>query len=211
MRRLPINVKNRVLLLFSLSCSISPKSLPNPNLLVFYPKLPLLQLSISHACQSLLSQFTVRLLQRFGPVCVAASPFLFCYGSCGIRGGAVAGAITGALAGRITDTGTPRGAALGAVAGAVLSLEVLEASRAYWCLEQSGVRGSSTMADFMEELLQERFLSEEFIPSMPTAYPQEVNVASRRNDRIDDVYVHRPIQGLSVDFLKKLPCHVVVK
>ncbi|KAF3774178.1 hypothetical protein EJ110_NYTH53737 [Nymphaea thermarum] len=59
--------------------------------------------------------------------------------------GAFTGAITGALAGRASDSGILRGAGLGAVAGAVLSIEVLEASRAYWYSEQSGSRNSSSM------------------------------------------------------------------
>jgi hypothetical protein len=59
--------------------------------------------------------------------------------------GAFTGAVTGALAGRATESGVVRGAGLGAVAGAVLSVEVLEASRAYWYSQPMGSHLSSTM------------------------------------------------------------------
>ncbi|KAH7550702.1 hypothetical protein JRO89_XS13G0251800 [Xanthoceras sorbifolium] len=92
--------------------------------------------------------------------------------------GAFTGAITGALAGRASDCGVLRGAGLGAIAGAVLSVEVLEASRAYWCLERSGSRGSSSMADFVEELLRGRLVDEQFTPSLLTAYHWQVTIKS---------------------------------
>ncbi|KAH9777901.1 NEP1-interacting protein-like 2 [Citrus sinensis] len=84
--------------------------------------------------------------------------------------GAFTGAITGALAGRASDCGVLRGAGLGAIAGAVLSVELLEASRAYWCLERTGSRGSSSMADFVEDLLRGRFIEEQFTPAILGAY-----------------------------------------
>lgn len=63
--------------------------------------------------------------------------------------GAFTGAVTGAVAGRAAQYGVLRGAALGAVAGAILSVEVLEASRAYWYLELSGSRGPSSMVSLL--------------------------------------------------------------
>lgn len=64
-----------------------------------------------------------------------------------LSAGAFAGAITGAFAGRASDCGVLRGAGLGAIAGAVLSVEVLEASRAYWCLERTGSLRESSMVN----------------------------------------------------------------
>ncbi|KAL6009057.1 hypothetical protein ACLOJK_022284 [Asimina triloba] len=68
--------------------------------------------------------------------------------------GAFTGAVTGALAGRAADSGVLRGAGLGAVAGAVLSIEVLEASRAYWCAEQSGYNNSSPTVSLVKSMAQ---------------------------------------------------------
>lgn len=121
--------------------------------------------------------------------------------------GAFTGAITGALAGRASDCGVLRGAGLGAIAGAVLSVEVLEASRAYWCLEQSGSRGPSSMADFVEELLQGRLVDEQFSPAMLTAYHWQVSIANISYEEIYDVHAEVQSRGLSGDSLKKLPCH----
>ncbi|XP_058193093.1 NEP1-interacting protein-like 2 isoform X1 [Rhododendron vialii] len=84
--------------------------------------------------------------------------------------GAFTGAITGALAGRASDSGVIRGAGIGAIAGTILSVEVLEAFRAYWCSEFSGSQSSSSMADFIEELLRGRFVEEQFPPAILSAY-----------------------------------------
>ncbi|KAF6171791.1 hypothetical protein GIB67_007312 [Kingdonia uniflora] len=122
--------------------------------------------------------------------------------------GALTGAITGALAGRASDSGIFRGAGLGAVAGAVLSVEVLEASRAYWCSERSGTRSSSSMSDFVEELLHGRFVQEQFAP-MFTAYRWQVSIGDGSYDQIYNVYGDVASKGLSGESIKKLPWHVI--
>lgn len=58
--------------------------------------------------------------------------------------GALLGAVFGALAGWAAKSGVFRGAGLCTIAGAVLSLEVLEASHAYWCSECCGSHRSSS-------------------------------------------------------------------
>eukprot|EP00271_Cylindrocystis_brebissonii_P005462 TRINITY_DN174_c0_g1_i1.p1 TRINITY_DN174_c0_g1~~TRINITY_DN174_c0_g1_i1.p1 ORF type:complete len:301 (+),score=41.41 TRINITY_DN174_c0_g1_i1:305-1207(+) len=74
--------------------------------------------------------------------------------------GACTGAVAGALAGRATDSGILRGAGLGMVAGAVVSIEALEASRAFWrnARNPGGAAAatiSSTVA-YIEDILEER-------------------------------------------------------
>lgn len=125
--------------------------------------------------------------------------------------GAFTGAIAGALAGKASDSGVLRGAGLGAIAGAVLSVEVLEASRAYWCLERYGSRSSSSMADFIEELFRERFVEEQFAPAMLTAYRWQASFANVGYDEIHDIYGGAASRGLSEDSLKKLPCHMILE
>jgi len=123
--------------------------------------------------------------------------------------GAFTGAIAGALAGKASDSGVLRGAGLGAIAGAVLSVEVLEASRAYWCLERYGSRSSSSMADFIEELFHGRFVEERFTPEILTAHRWQVSVANIGYDEIPDVNGGVASRGLSDDSLWRLPCHVM--
>ncbi|XP_057472537.1 NEP1-interacting protein-like 2 isoform X1 [Actinidia eriantha] len=123
--------------------------------------------------------------------------------------GAFTGAITGALAGRASDSGVLRGAGLGAIAGAILSVEVLEASRAYWCSERSGSRSSSSMADFIEELLHGRFVEEQFPPTLLAAYHWQVTIANISYDEVYDAHGEVPSRGLSGESLRKLPCHIM--
>lgn len=123
--------------------------------------------------------------------------------------GAFTGAVTGALAGRASDSGVLRGAGLGAVAGAVLSVEVLEASRAYWYSERSGSQNTSSMADFIEQLLHGRFVDEQFTPAMFTAYRWQVRMLDLGQDEMDDIFGEVASKGLSGELLKKLPCHVI--
>ncbi|KAK1290396.1 NEP1-interacting protein-like 2 [Acorus calamus] len=140
-----------------------------------------------------------------------------------IEAGAFTGAVTGALAGRASDSGVFRGAGLGAVAGAVLSVEILEASRAYWCSERSGSRNTSSMesnvqfvvalpgktADFIEELLHGQFVQEQFGPAMFTAYRWQVNISDWSYDDMYDIFGEIVPKGLSKESLKKLPWHVI--
>ncbi|KAJ0436802.1 putative chromatin regulator PHD family [Helianthus annuus] len=120
--------------------------------------------------------------------------------------GAFTGAITGAIAGRASDSGVVRGAGLGAIAGALLSVEVLQASRAYWCQHPSATTNSS-MADFMEELLRGRFAEERFPPELLTAYHWQVNVSDLHPVEVLDWNEEVTYTGLSKDSLRRLPCH----
>ncbi|KAI7737559.1 hypothetical protein M8C21_008862 [Ambrosia artemisiifolia] len=115
--------------------------------------------------------------------------------------GAFTGAITGALAGRASDSGVVRGAGLGAIAGAVLSVEVLQASRAYWCQDLS-VTTSSSM-----ELLRGRFAEERFPPELLTAYHWQVTLSDLHPVEVLDLDDDIPYRGLSKDSLRRLPCH----
>lgn len=120
------------------------------------------------------------------------SKFLLCAFSgtltaCFAFAGALTGAIAGAFAAKATKSGFLRGVSLGAIAGAILSVEVLEASRAYWCMEQTGSRGASSMFE-------------------------QVGVANNAGyDEIHDVHSLVSPRGLSRDSLNKLPHHMVSK
>lgn len=69
---------------------------------------------------------------------------------CALIAGCFTGAIAGALAGKASDSGVVRGAGLGAVAGAVLSVEIFEASRAYFFMDQSGSQNSSSVVSYKD-------------------------------------------------------------
>uniref|UniRef100_A0ACD5ZJR0 Uncharacterized protein n=1 Tax=Avena sativa TaxID=4498 RepID=A0ACD5ZJR0_AVESA len=118
--------------------------------------------------------------------------------------GALTRAFTGALAGRASDSGVLRGAGLGAIAGAVLSIEVLEASRAYWCSDRLG---TSSMADFIEQLLHARFVQERLGSS--AAYRWQVGISDLGQDDVYDIFGDISSRGLSRESLKKLPQFVV--
>ncbi|WJX90033.1 RING-type E3 ubiquitin transferase [Trifolium repens] len=129
--------------------------------------------------------------------------------------GALTGAIAGALAAKATKSGFFRGVSLGAIAGAILSVEVLEASRAYWCMEQTGSRGASSMADFIEELVRGRLVEESLTPAILTTYNlqfEQVGIANNTGyDEIHDVHSLVASRGLSGDSLNKLPHHMILK
>lgn len=123
--------------------------------------------------------------------------------------GALTGAVTGAVAGRASESGVLRGAGLGAFAGAVLSIEVLEASRAYWCSDRLGSHGASSMADFIEQLLHARFVQEQFTTSGYTSYRWQVSIPDFGHDDLYDIFGDISSKGLSQESLKKLPHYVV--
>ncbi|XP_062220267.1 NEP1-interacting protein-like 2 [Phragmites australis] len=123
--------------------------------------------------------------------------------------GALTGAVTGAVAGRASDSGVLRGAGSGAFAGAALSIEVLEASRAYWCSDRLGSHGASSMANFVEQLLHARFLQEQSTPSAYTSHRWQVTLSDFGYDDVYDIVGDISSKGLSRESLKKLSHYVV--
>ncbi|XP_052159881.1 NEP1-interacting protein-like 2 isoform X2 [Oryza glaberrima] len=109
--------------------------------------------------------------------------------------GGLTGAVTGALAGRASDGGVLRGAGLGAFAGAVLSIEILEASRAYWCQDRSSSPGSLSMNEASGHI----------------TYRWQVGIADVVNGAVHEILGDVPSgEGLSKYSLMKLPYHVVI-
>lgn len=127
--------------------------------------------------------------------------------------GAFTGAVTGALAGRATDSGLLRGAGLGAVAGAVLSVEVLEASRAYLHSGRSGTDPSSSVAEFIEDLLNGRFVHDQVAPAMLTANRWQVNIAEMSYEDLYEMFGpgEGVMKGASESCIEKLPRYMVTK
>ncbi|CAN8239796.1 unnamed protein product [Cochlearia groenlandica] len=123
--------------------------------------------------------------------------------------GAFTGAVTGAVAGRAARYGVLRGAALGAVAGAILSVEVLEASRAYWYLELSGSRGPSSMADFVEQLFRGRLVDEQLMSTTLNSHHWQLRISDVSFEERGDVYGLVEPRGLSGESLSKLPCYIM--
>ncbi|XP_054804498.1 NEP1-interacting protein-like 2 isoform X1 [Prosopis cineraria] len=154
-------------------------------------------------------------IERVGRFCFVSKLILSAiFGAltgCIAMAGAITGAIAGALASRASESGFLRGASLGAIAGAIISVEVFEASRAYWCLEQNGSRSSSSMADFIEQLVRGRLVEEQFTPAILTAYSWQVGGANTGDGEIPEVHSLISPRGLSGDSLKKLPHHVILK
>ncbi|KAH7438549.1 hypothetical protein KP509_04G019800 [Ceratopteris richardii] len=126
--------------------------------------------------------------------------------------GAFTGAVTGALAGRATDSGLLRGAGLGAVAGAVLSVEVLEASRAYWHSGPLASQDVASVVEFIEEILNGRFSHSE-ISSAENANRWQVNVADMSYEDLYGMFGPgvNVIKGASEASLEMLPKYLVTK
>ncbi|VAH39727.1 unnamed protein product [Triticum turgidum subsp. durum] len=97
--------------------------------------------------------------------------------------GALTGAVTGALAGRASDSGVLRGARSGAITRAVLSILVLQASRAYWCSDRLGA-SSMSMTDFIEQLLHARFEQQRLGFSAHTSHQSQDMVAGETARRL---------------------------
>lgn len=148
----------------------------------------------------------------------SVSRFLANILSCALTGvfalaGAFTGAITGALAGHAAQSGLLRGAGLGAVAGAVLSVEVLEASRAYWNSERSGSSSFPSMSDFIEDLLSGRFVQDFVIPAVSETQRWQLNIANMSYEELYEIFMpaEARMKGASQEFLHSLPQHIVTQ
>ncbi|SPT15466.1 unnamed protein product [Triticum aestivum] len=124
--------------------------------------------------------------------------------------GALTGAVTGALAGRASNSGVLRGARSGEVAGAVLSIVVLQASRAYRCSDRLGLGASSmSMTDFIEQLLHARFEQQRLGFSAHTSHQSQVSISDFGHDDVYEIFGDISLRGLSGESLRKLPHYVV--
>ncbi|KAL2652553.1 hypothetical protein R1flu_020681 [Riccia fluitans] len=125
--------------------------------------------------------------------------------------GAFTGAVTGAFAGRSSDNGLLRGAGLGALAGAVLSVEVLDATRAYWASERSASSAAASLAEFLEDILSGRFVQEQLSPALLTAHRWQVNTDEMSYDELYEMFGSGlpAVKGASKASLDELPTHVV--
>ncbi|KAJ7537321.1 hypothetical protein O6H91_11G001400 [Diphasiastrum complanatum] len=124
--------------------------------------------------------------------------------------GAFTGAVTGAIAGRATNCGVIRGAGLGAVAGAVLSIEFLEASRAYFNSQNSASR--SSMAELLDDVLSGRFIQEQIGPAVLTSHSWQVNIDSMTYEELYEMFGPEVgAKGYSEASLKELPWHVITQ
>ncbi|KAH7314802.1 hypothetical protein KP509_21G021100 [Ceratopteris richardii] len=127
--------------------------------------------------------------------------------------GAFTGAVTGGLAGRASQSGLLRGAGLGAVAGAVLSVEVLEASRAYWQSEHLGSSSFPSLGDFLEDLISGRFVQDFLAPAVSSAQRWELNFTELNYEDLYEMFLpfESRTKGASEELLKSLPKHTVTQ
>ncbi|CAI9112081.1 OLC1v1012459C1 [Oldenlandia corymbosa var. corymbosa] len=150
-----------------------------------------------------------------------------------LMGGAFAGGVAGALAGWISNGGIIHGVTVVAVAGASISLELLEAMRAYWCSEYPRLYVSSSMADFLQQLLHGRFVNEQMeqlqiatsrtydsqsygnfiqnllLSSKTLCCNKQLNRSATNHSENSRPPAEVSSAGLSRDSLNKLPWHVL--
>ncbi|CAI9112082.1 OLC1v1012459C2 [Oldenlandia corymbosa var. corymbosa] len=129
-----------------------------------------------------------------------------------LMGGAFAGGVAGALAGWISNGGIIHGVTVVAVAGASISLELLEAMRAYWCSEYPRLYVSSSMADFLQQLLHGRFVNEQMEQlqiATSRTYDSQLNRSATNHSENSRPPAEVSSAGLSRDSLNKLPWHVL--